>query len=120
MSGGLATTTDSSKDLEKVENTAMVIAILERDMTEAEYARELEGFREHALSFGVPDMPETRHGFVVVDGEAFIGSVSGLQYGQWFYITDLWLENPIANTATKPPCSTKWKKKPDSLESSIS
>lgn len=72
----------------------MSICILERDMTAAEYARELEGFREHALEYGIPDIPEVRHGFVAMDGEAFIGSVSGLHYGKWFYITDLWLEKP--------------------------
>ena len=72
----------------------MAICILEREMTDAEYARELEGFREHALEYGIPDIPDTRHGFVAVDGDAFIGSVSGLQYGTWFYITDLWLEKP--------------------------
>lgn len=72
----------------------MAISILERDMTDAEYARELEGFREHALEYGVPDIPETRHGFVAMAGETFIGSVSGLHYGKWFYITDLWLEKP--------------------------
>lgn len=72
----------------------MAICILEREMTAAEYARELEGFREHALEYGIPDRPETRHGFVAMDGETFIGSVSGLQDGQWFYITDLWLEKP--------------------------
>jgi hypothetical protein len=32
----------------------MSIIILEREMTAAEYARELEGFREHALEFGGP------------------------------------------------------------------
>ena len=72
----------------------MAIDILEREMTDAEYARELEGFREHALEYGVPDLPETRLGFVALDGAAFIGSVSGLQDGKWFYITDLWLEKP--------------------------
>jgi GNAT superfamily N-acetyltransferase len=70
----------------------MPVHILERDMTDAEYARELEGFKEHALEYGIPDIPETRHGFVALDGYAFIGSVSGLRYGKWFYITDLWLE----------------------------
>jgi GNAT superfamily N-acetyltransferase len=72
----------------------MAITILEREMTAAEYARELEGFREHALEYGIPDLPETRHGFVALDGAAFIGSVSGLHYGKWFYLTDLWLEKP--------------------------
>jgi len=72
----------------------MSVFILEREMTDAEYARELEGFREHALEYGIADIPETRHGFVAVDGEVFIGSVSGLTYGKWFYITDLWLEKP--------------------------
>lgn len=72
----------------------MTIQILEREMTAAEYARELEGFREHALEYGIPDLPETRHGFVALDGAAFIGSVSGLHYGKWFYLTDLWLEKP--------------------------
>jgi GNAT superfamily N-acetyltransferase len=72
----------------------MTIQILEREMTAAEYARELAGFREHALEYGIPDLPETRHGFVALDGAAFIGSVSGLHYGKWFYLTDLWLEKP--------------------------
>src|SRR5215203_3123889 len=72
----------------------MSFCILEREMTDAEYARELEGFREHALEYGIADIPETRYGFVALDGETFIGSVSGLQYGKWFYITDLWLEKP--------------------------
>lgn len=42
----------------------MAITILEREMTEAEYTRELEGFREHAIEYGIPDIPGTRHGFV--------------------------------------------------------
>jgi GNAT superfamily N-acetyltransferase len=72
----------------------MSIYIAERAMTAAEYACELEGFREHALEYGIPDIPEIRYGFVAVDGEAFIGSVSGLLYDKWFYITDLWLAKP--------------------------
>lgn len=37
----------------------MAISLLEREMTDVEYARELEGFREHALAYGIPDLPET-------------------------------------------------------------
>jgi GNAT superfamily N-acetyltransferase len=68
------------------------IVIVEREMTSAEFARMNKGFEEHTLEFGVDEMPEVRYGYVALDGETFIGCVSGLQYRQWFYITDLWLE----------------------------
>ena len=70
------------------------IDIVEREMTATEFERENKGFEEHALEFGVDDPPEIRYGYVALDGEIFIGCVSGLQYRQWFYITDLWLEKP--------------------------
>lgn len=72
----------------------MTIRIIEREMADAEYGRMLKGFVEHGLEFGVPDYKESRYGFVAMDGDAFIGCVSGLQYEKWFYITDLWLEKP--------------------------
>lgn len=68
------------------------IGIIERDMSAAELERMTKGFEEHALEHGVDDQPGIRYGYAALDGEIFIGCVSGLQYGQWFYITDLWLE----------------------------
>lgn len=52
------------------------------------------GFEEHALEFGVTNSSQIRHGFVVMADQIFVGGISGLQYFNWFYITDLWLEKP--------------------------
>jgi GNAT superfamily N-acetyltransferase len=68
------------------------VDIVEREMTTAEFERMNKGFEEHALEFGVDEPPTIRYGYVALDSKTFIGCVSGLQYRQWFYITDLWLE----------------------------
>lgn len=75
-----------------------IIQIDEREMTEAEFARMNAGFDEHTLEFGNPIQTSERHGFVVTDGETFIGCASGLAYKNgadfsgWFYLTDLFIE----------------------------
>lgn len=76
------------------------IHYIEREMTDAEYARECAGFDEHTLSHGNPVEAPERHGFVAMDGEAFIGCASGLAYisaegySRWFYLSDLYVEEP--------------------------
>jgi GNAT superfamily N-acetyltransferase len=72
----------------------MAVEIVEREISQAEYARMSAGFEEHALEFGVGQVMETRYTFVAMDGEKFVGCASGLQYQAWFYLTDLWLEKP--------------------------
>lgn len=72
------------------------ILFLEREMTEAEYAREQVGFDEHAAEFGNPPYSAERVTIVAMDGERFIGCASGLSNDNktWFYLTDLYLEKP--------------------------
>ena len=77
------------------------IIIAEREMTDEELARMKSGFEEHAIEHGNPKDTSERFGFVAVDGEKFIGCSSGLAYkkavgyGNWFYITDLFVEKPF-------------------------
>jgi GNAT superfamily N-acetyltransferase len=74
------------------------IRFLEREMTEAEFARMNAGFDEHTLEHGNPIQTSERYGFVVMDGERFIGCASGIAYKDgpvyngWFYLTDLFIE----------------------------
>jgi GNAT superfamily N-acetyltransferase len=72
--------------------------IVEREMTDAEFARMNAGFDEHTLEHGNPLQIAERFGFVALDGEAFVGCSSGLAhkegdaYSKWFYLTDLFVE----------------------------
>jgi len=72
--------------------------IVEREMTPAELERMMQGFDEHAMENGVEIQDSERFGFIAMDGERFIGCVSGLAYKNacvyngWFYITDLFVE----------------------------
>lgn len=72
----------------------------EREMTDAEFARMNAGFEEHSREHGNPVEASERHGFVVMDGDTFIGCASGLaykngpDYNGWFYLTDLFIEKP--------------------------
>ena len=72
--------------------------IIEREMTEAEFARMNAGFDEHTLEQGNPLQTSERYGFVVMEGDTFIGCSSGLVYKNgavyngWFYLTDLFVE----------------------------
>lgn len=74
------------------------INIVQREMTEAEFARMKAGFDEHTISHGVAIQSADRYGFVAHNGEQFIGCSSGLaykndeQYSGWFYLTDLFVE----------------------------
>ncbi len=54
------------------------IQIVEREMTAAEFACMNAGFEELALEHGNPVETAERYGFVVPDGETFIGCVSSL------------------------------------------
>jgi len=74
------------------------IHIVEREMTAVEFARMNAGFDEHTIEHGDPIETSERHGFVALDGEAFVGCVSGLAhrndltYNKWFVLSDLFLE----------------------------
>ena len=74
------------------------ISTVEREMTEAELARVNAGFDEHTIEHGNPIETSERFGFVVMDGERFVGCSSGLAYrndngySNWFFITDLFIE----------------------------
>ena len=74
------------------------IKFVERDMTTSELERMQAGFNEHTLDNGVIPQNSERFGFVAMDGEKFIGCVSGLaykhgdQYNGWCYLTDLFVE----------------------------
>jgi GNAT superfamily N-acetyltransferase len=74
------------------------IGIVERDMTPSELERMNAGFNEHAITNGVVPQGNERFGFVAMDGEKFIGCISGLaykngeQFNGWCYLTDLFVE----------------------------
>ena len=74
------------------------ILYVEREMSDAEFARMNEGFNEHTLEHGNPVQTNERHGFVCMDGDRFVGCSSGLvtlEDGKptgWFYLTDLFVE----------------------------
>ena len=76
------------------------ISLVERAMTDAEFARMNAGFDEHTREQGNPLEASERHGFVATDGEKFIGCSSGLAYKMggtyngWFYLTDMFVEKP--------------------------
>jgi GNAT superfamily N-acetyltransferase len=74
------------------------IRLVEREMTEAEFARMNVGFDEHTREHGNPLETSDRYSFVALDRDAFIGCASGLTYKSgetyngWFYLTDLFIE----------------------------
>ncbi len=76
----------------------MAIGFFEREMTEAEFARMNAGFDEHTIEHHNPIQTSERHGFVVTDGDLFVGCSSGLaykngaDYNGWFYLSDLFVE----------------------------
>jgi GNAT superfamily N-acetyltransferase len=74
------------------------IQFFEREMTDVEFARMNAGFEEHTIEQGNPIETAERYGFVVMDGETFIGCASGLAYSadgaynNWFFLSDLFIE----------------------------
>jgi len=75
-------------------------SLVEREMTDAEFARMNAGFDEHTREQGDPSETSERHGFVALDAGTFVGCASGLAYKRgdvyngWFYLTDLFVEKP--------------------------
>ena len=80
------------------EDAMSKICSLEREMTEPEFACINAGFDEYTREQGNPVATPERFGFVVMDGERFVGCATGLAdrndhgYANWFYLTDLFLE----------------------------
>jgi GNAT superfamily N-acetyltransferase len=76
------------------------IRFFERDVTDAEYAQITAGFDQHTIENGNPVEIQERYSVVVMDGETFVGSASGLaykgngEYNNWFYLSDLFLQKP--------------------------
>lgn len=74
------------------------IRFFERDVTEAELAQINAGFDEHTIEQGNPIEIQERYSIVVMDGETFVGSASGLAYkgngvyNNWFYLSDLFIQ----------------------------
>jgi GNAT superfamily N-acetyltransferase len=74
------------------------IHYIEREMTDAEFARMNAGFDEHTIEHGNPIETAERFGFVVMNDETFVGCASGLAYigggvyNDWFFLTDLFIE----------------------------
>jgi GNAT superfamily N-acetyltransferase len=77
------------------------IDVVEREMTDSEFARMKAGFDAHAREHGNPPDGSERFGFVALVGDTFVGCASGLAYkkrvgyGNWFYLTDLYVEKPF-------------------------
>ena len=80
--------------------------IVERDLSDAELALVNAGFDQHAVEHGNPKEASKRFGFVAVDDGRFVGCSSGLAYrkaigyGNWFYITDLFVEKSFRGQGT--------------------
>lgn len=76
------------------------VEVIEREMTETEFARMKAGFDEHTLEHGNPVQTYDRYGFVLTDAGKFVGCSSGIVYKNgdvcngWFYLTDLFVEKP--------------------------
>ncbi|MFN2109271.1 MAG: GNAT family N-acetyltransferase [Anaerolineae bacterium] len=74
------------------------ISIIEREMTSVEFARMNAGFDENTIDNGVAIQSSERMGFVALDGDEFVGCVSGLAYKNgdaysgWFFLTDMFVE----------------------------
>ena len=74
------------------------IQIIERGMTDAEFARMNAGFDEHTREHHNPIENSERHSFVLLDEDTFVGCSSGLlyrngeTYNGWFYLTDMFVE----------------------------
>lgn len=74
--------------------------VIERGMTDTEFARMNAGFDEHALEYGNPIQTSDRYGFVLADAGTFADCSSGLLYKNGmvcsgsFYLTDLSVEKP--------------------------
>ncbi|MEM7125605.1 MAG: GNAT family N-acetyltransferase [Chloroflexota bacterium] len=74
--------------------------IIERAMSDAEFARMNAGFDEHALEHGNPLEESERYGFVALNGAEFVGCSSCLVYrhehgyNKWANLTDLFVEKP--------------------------
>jgi len=72
--------------------------IIERDMTSSELVRMKTGFEENVIDNGVIPQGDQRYGLVAVDGDKFVGCISGLAYKNgelfngWCYLTDLFIE----------------------------
>ena len=74
------------------------IKILERDMTDPEFSQMNEGFKEYELLHTEVNQTSDRLGFVILDGNKFVGCSSGLaykngeKYNNWCYLSDLFIE----------------------------
>src|SRR4051812_27239946 len=70
------------------------IAIINREMSEAEFYRMNAGFDEHAIEHGNPVHTSKRFTFVAMDRDLFVGFASGLinNNGQWLLLTYLFVE----------------------------
>ena len=74
------------------------LTVVEREMTESEYAQVVDGFNAYAQEHGNPREVSERYGLVAMDGEDLVGCSSGIVYrktdgySNWFYLTDLFIE----------------------------
>lgn len=95
--------------------------IIEREMTDVELAQTKAGFYEHAIEHGNPIEASERFGFVAMEGEKFVGCSSGLAYrkttgyGNWFYITDLFIKKSFRGRGLGAKLLRKLEKKAGSL-----
>jgi len=66
----------------------------EREMTVPDFRKMKVGFDQQSLEYGNPAGASERYGFVVMDGERFIGCASGLtdENNKWFFLSDLFIE----------------------------
>lgn len=93
--------------------------IEERLMTPAEYARMNAGFDEHTVEHGNPITTPSRCGFVALDGDQFIGGVSGLADWDWFFVTDLFVQESYRTQGTGTDMLHKMEERAAALGSQV-
>ncbi len=90
------------------------IRIVERPMIQVEFDRMNAGFDEYHLEHGLLLWTVERHGFVAMDGDTFVGCVSGLTakselgYNKWFNLSDLFVEKTYRGQGIGTELLRRW------------
>ncbi len=71
--------------------------IIEEDVSPQELQIAYDDFNEHTKSQDIKIEDQKRIGFKVMDCNNFVGFISGLTNSNWFYISDLWLNEAYRN-----------------------
>ena len=66
------------------------------------------GFQENQIFHGNSIQHKIRHTFALVDEGQFVGCVSGLRDNNWFYLSDLWIEEQYRKFGLGKKLLTMW------------